>query len=183
MRHLRGRCTTLAVVAAALLLSSCRQTAPAPDFWANFAFEADEEGRILPAGDSVALPPAEGYDAIIKADSTYYYLRNRDDLRMDVYLPRLGVRDVMIGYLVHNDAAYFTYRHYWSNEEGRWKVAVTKLGGQPQVLGDCIGYDAAHLLVMTGDTRTTYSYDLQPASTAASVECEVFPPGPSQSSG
>ncbi|MEO1075424.1 MAG: hypothetical protein AAFX41_05595 [Bacteroidota bacterium] len=175
MSSYQGRRRLFVFVVASLAFSSCQ---PTSEYWTNFSFETDEKGQIIPLGESAVLPPPEGYEAVIRVDSTYYYLRNRGNLRMDLYLPESGERGIGIGHFVHNEDSYFTYRHNYSNQEGRWQIAVAKLGGGSQVLGDCIGYDSEHVLIVQEGRRKMYNYRLKPARKTSTIECEIFPPDP-----
>lgn len=174
---------TIAFRSAVLLLSgvlinACTGRTANTSYWTNFEWEQRSDGSMLSLADSTILSPLPGYEAIVLAADTYYYVANTEDF--GIAMQRVGEDKSMRanGHIEFGEEGYFRYRNNWSEKERKWKVAAARLGGEGEIQGDCIGYDGRVLMVQEGDSRRYYDYALSPITPTVELDCEIYPPPP-----
>ena len=159
-----------------LASGGCWPSRPPAQLWTNFAYTRGADGRLRPEGDTTWLPAPVDYEAIVKADTAYWYVRDLGARGKSIYDPirdRGGDDFVVGGDFVYGDGDYFQYWRNWSSTERKNKVAVAKLSGaDSKLVGDCVRFDERHIVVVDGSARQTYDYDLQPVEARPDLACD-----------
>ncbi len=174
------------------LACSCQTSFPGSSYWTNFEWTSHPDGGIISSQDSLHLPQKSGFEAIVKADSAYYYIKNLPDV--NIYVQRYGDIEGYLapGHFVYNEDSYFIYRYNWSNKDNKWKLVVEKLGSKILIEGDCLGFNDKALFVKnaailevrgykiipldSGYNSEIYNYDLLPQNNSQQLDCGIYPP-------
>ncbi len=175
--------------------SACQGQTDPEAYWTNFEWAPHEEGMLV-LSDSVVLPYKPGYEAVVRQDSSYFYLKNISEVGHYVYVFPNGNEGPTVGNFAYNEDGLFSYGNNWRDDESRWQIYVRgterEPGVQRQIQGDCIGFDGEHLYVRNavpvemrrhrwtygqiGEILEVYDYDLTPDATAEAPECTIYAP-------